>query len=64
MINLKHGDTFRLECGHEGKVIWISSDGKRIGVRGVRRSCRTCGKKSAGSWSPNVYIVSLDEAEK
>ena len=61
--NLKFGDIFKLECNHDGKVIWISSDGNTIGVRDVRRSCRTCGKKSAGSWTPNVYIFSLDEDE-
>ena len=63
VIDLKYGDIFKLECNHEGKVIWISSDGNTIGVRGVRRSCRTCGKKSAGSWTPCVYIFSLDEVE-
>lgn len=61
---LKFGDAFALECNHEGKVIWVGSDGNTIGVRGVRRSCRICGKKSAGSWTPNVYIFTLDETEE
>ena len=60
---MKYGDNFKLECGHDGKVIWMSPDNKTIGVRGVRRSCRICGKKSAGSWTPNVYIFELDKAK-
>ena len=61
---MKYGDTVLLKCGHEGKVIWVSSDGEKIGVRGVKRSCKTCGKKTSSSWSPNVYIVSLTNTEE
>ncbi len=60
---MKYGDNFELECNHEGKVIWISSDGNTFGVRGVRRSCRTCFKGSTGNYTPYVYIFGLDEAE-
>ncbi len=50
------GDKFTLECGHEGRVVFISPDGKAFAVKGVRRKCRTCGKGASGAWAPTVYI--------
>ena len=58
-IPIKTGDKFTLKCGHEGRVVWVSSDGKSLCVQGVRGSCRTCGKKSSGSWTPTVYLFSI-----
>ena len=55
---VKEGDKFTLKCGHEGRVVWVSSDGKSFGVQGVRRSCKDCGKGSSGSWTPTVYLFS------
>jgi len=63
-MSLKSGDKYKLECGHDGKIIWISSDQRSIGVRGIRKSCNTCGKKSTGTWSPNVYIFTINDNEE
>ena len=54
-IKLKVGDKYQLECGHEGKVIWLSSDEQSFAVQGKNRSCINCGKKTAGAWTPTVY---------
>ena len=62
-LELKIGDRYKLECGHEGRVVWVSNDYKTIGVAGVRRSCSVCGKKSTGNWSPNVYLIAMDKSE-
>ena len=53
---VKVGDRFTLKCGHEGRVVFVSSDGKSFGVRGVKTNCHTCGKGSAGAWAPTVYL--------
>lgn len=58
---MKKGDRFRLKCGHEGKVVWVSSDGKSFGVQGVRRGCSICGKGSSSAWTPTVYLFFVDE---
>jgi hypothetical protein len=59
--DLKVGDRYQLACGHEGRVVWISHNGDTFAVRGVTRSCRTCGKRTSGAWSPTVYLLSGDE---
>lgn len=61
---MKKGDLFRLECGHEGRIIWISPGEMAFGVRGSKRSCGFCGKKTAGGWVPTVYLYSKDKTEK
>jgi hypothetical protein len=53
--DLKVGDRYQLNCGHEGKVVWISPDEQSFAVQGRRRSCTSCGKKSSGAWTPTVY---------
>ena len=55
---VKEGDRFTLKCDHEGRVVWVSSDGKTFSVQGVRRNCKNCGKGSPGSWTPTVYLFS------
>ena len=60
-ILINEGDKFTLKCGHQGQVVWVSSDGKSFSVQGVRGSCKNCGKGSSGSWSPTVYIFSHTE---
>ena len=57
-IPIKTGDKFTLKCGHEGRVVWVSSDGKSFGVQGVRGSCKTCGKGSSDSWTATVSLFS------
>jgi hypothetical protein len=52
---VKVGDEYQLDCGHIGKVIWISHDEQSFAVQGKRRSCIHCGKKSSGTWTPTVY---------
>ena len=59
--SMKVGDRYRLACGHEGRVVWISPTMDRFAVKGVKRSCRTCGKRTSGEWSPSVYLLSGDE---
>ena len=55
---------YELECGHEGRTIWISLDKKAFAVRGSSRSCQICGKKTSGGWVPTVYMFSVDETKK
>ena len=50
-------EKFELKCGHLGNIIWRSNDGETIAVRGTKRSCRDCGKKGKGEWTPTVYII-------
>jgi hypothetical protein len=57
---MKIGDKFKLECGHEGKVVYVDSENK-IWVKGTRRGCRVCGKGAAGEWAPTVYLLTLSE---
>jgi hypothetical protein len=61
---MKKGDLFTLECNHEGRIIWFSTDKKVFGVRGSSRSCQSCGKKTSGGWVPTIYLISIDEAEQ
>ena len=58
---LKVSARYRLECGHEGRVVWISPTGDTFAVKGVTRSCRICGKRTSGEWSPSVYLFSRNE---
>jgi hypothetical protein len=61
--HLTKGDRYMLECGHEGRIVWVSENSEIIGVSGVRRSCRTCGKKTSGNWSPYVYLINVETQE-
>ena len=60
----KKGEKFMLECNHEGKIVWVSQDKKTFGVKGVKRSCRICGKNPSSSWTPFVYLMVIDEVEE
>jgi hypothetical protein len=64
VVNLKEGNRFKLECGHEGRVVWVSSDGETFGVQGVRKSCTVCGKGPSSTWTPTVYFFQQEEREK
>ena len=57
----KKGDRYPLECGHKGRVVWMSSDGKAVSIKGTRRGCQVCGKMTSSGWVPLVYIISTDE---
>ena len=61
---MKKGDHYQLECGHEGRVIWINSNETVYGIRGSSRSCQSCGKKTSGGWVPTVYLITLDLAKE
>ncbi len=50
-------EKFKLKCGHLGNIIW--SNNGTIAVRGTKRSCRDCGKKGKGEWTPTVYIIDI-----
>ena len=54
-------EKLELKCGHKGNIIWRSSDGGTMGVRGTKRSCDVCGKKGVGEWTPTVYIIQTSE---
>ena len=64
MADLKVGDGYRLDCGHEGRVVWISEDRKTIGVTGVNESCRSCGKTTSSNWTPTVYFIRFNDEER
>ena len=64
LADLKVGDGYRLDCGHEGRVVWVSEDNKIIGVAGVNGSCRSCGKKSSGNWTPTVYLIRFNDEKR
>ncbi|UCH37657.1 MAG: hypothetical protein JSV76_00280 [Candidatus Bathyarchaeota archaeon] len=61
MTDPKKGDRYQLECGHEGRVVWINDNEDTMAVAGTRRSCRDCGKKTTGNWTPTVYLLQLNE---
>jgi hypothetical protein len=61
---MQKGEHFKLECGHEGRIIWVSSNKTVFGVRGSNRSCQSCGKKTSGGWVPTIYLISVDADEK
>ena len=63
-IPIKMDDKFTLNCGHEGRVVRINPDGKSFWVQGVRGSCKNCGKRSSGSWTPTVYLFSYTENQE
>jgi hypothetical protein len=52
---LKVGEKYPLDCGHEGKVIWVSPDEQSFAVQGISRSCVSCGKNTKGAWTATVY---------
>ena len=64
MADLKVGDRYKLDCGHEGRVIWVSGDRKTTGVAGVKRSCRSCGKKTSGDWTRTVYLIQFNDEKR
>lgn len=60
---MQKGDHYQLKCGHEGRVIWVSSNETVYGVRGSSRSCQSCGKKTSGGWVPTIHLITLDIAK-
>ena len=50
-------EKFKLKCSHYGNIIWRSSDGGTMGVRGTKRSCDVCFKNSSGERTPTVYTI-------
>jgi hypothetical protein len=50
---MKVGDRVTLECGHLGRVIWISDDETVMAVKGSHSSCRTCYKAKG---NPTVHL--------
>jgi hypothetical protein len=61
LTDFKIGDKYNLECSHDGRIIWINENTNHIGVSGVRRSCRNCGKKTSGNWTPTVYLIQVND---
>ena len=59
--DVKKGDRVTLECGHSGRIVWISSNRNSICVRGVSRRCQVCGKPTSGGWVPTCYLISTDK---
>lgn len=57
MVAVKVGDSYRLVCGHEGRVVYISEDTKWFWVQGKRRGCSTCGKGRSSEWTPIKYLM-------
>jgi hypothetical protein len=51
---MKKGDRVLLECGHQGRVAWISEDGAQMAVKGTRRRCSKCYKNRT---NVTVYIM-------
>ena len=64
MADLKVGDRYILECGHEGRVVLVSEDRKIIGVAGVKRSCQMCGKKTTDGWTPTIYLIQFNDGKR
>jgi hypothetical protein len=58
---MKIGDRVPLSCGHQGRVIWISEDGKTIAVKGSHSSCRTCYKAKG---NPTVHLRPVTSRER
>ncbi|MHA2428600.1 MAG: hypothetical protein ACXADB_11305 [Candidatus Hermodarchaeia archaeon] len=59
-MDYKTGDKYQLECGHHGRIVWVSENKDVMAVAGVRRSCRSCGKKTSGNWTPTAYLMQLE----
>jgi len=60
MNSRREYEKFKLKCGHEGNIVWRSSDGRTIGVRGSTRRCPTCMKWSdAGVWRYTVHLIDV-----
>jgi hypothetical protein len=53
-------DKFELKCGHIGNIVWRSSDGEVMGVRGTRRSCDVCFRSSDSGRTPTVHVITRD----
>jgi hypothetical protein len=51
---MKLGDRVKLECGHQGRVAWISEDGTTMAVKGTRRRCSACYKNRT---NVTVYVM-------
>lgn len=58
---MKVGDVVRSPCGHEGRIVWISEDGKTVAVKCMEKRCHYRVKHEWGrtKWKyvTPVYIV-------
>jgi hypothetical protein len=57
-MTMNVGDRVKLECGHQGRVVWLSEDGTTMAVKGSRRNCRTCYKATG---TATVYLRPIAE---
>lgn len=64
LADKKKGDRYTLECGHNGRIVWVSSDRGMLCVRGENRRCQLCGKKSSSGWVPTYHLIPIDEIKK
>jgi len=52
------GDHCTLRCGHEGRIVWISSDGDTLAVKAHTGAHSCCNRKTHnGLWNPTIYLV-------
>jgi hypothetical protein len=54
---MKVGDVYRLSCGHEGRVVYVSEEEASFWVQGKRRGCSVCGKGRSSEWTPTTYLM-------
>lgn len=57
VVVVKVGDVYRLSCGHEGRVVYVSEEETAFWVQGKRRGCSVCGKGRSSEWTPTTYLM-------
>jgi len=54
-------EKFELKCGHVGNIVWRSSDGRTMGVRGTKRGCDVCFRESDSGRTPTVHVITSEK---
>jgi len=55
---MKIGDPYRLSCGHNGRIVWISKDKETFAVKARVGAGLCCNRKSQNrTWNPTVFLI-------
>jgi hypothetical protein len=59
---MKLGDPYRLSCGHDGRIVWISKDKDFFAVKARVGAGSCCNRKiQNGRWKPTVFLIKASD---
>jgi hypothetical protein len=57
-------ESYNLPCGHEGRIVWISSDGDTFAVKARTGAHSCCNRKTHnGLWNPTIYLTKTNRSQ-